>query len=160
MQQEDIVTEVSRVVDAPPDAVFAVLADGWSYAGWVVGSSHIRDVDEGWPAVGTRIHHSVGPWPLHIQDVTTVRDVEPGLSLSLEAQGWPLGTAAVGLTLVPHGDGKTQVRMTEHIIRGPGKLLPAVLQALIVKPRNKESLARLADVATGRAKAAGKPEPA
>jgi uncharacterized protein YndB with AHSA1/START domain len=144
------VTEVSRVIDVPPEAVFAVLADGWSYAGWVVGSSHIRDVDHDWPAVGTRIHHSVGPWPLHIQDVSVVTAVEPGLSLSLEAQGWPLGAAAIGLTLVPHGDGKTEVRMTEHIVKGPGKVLPAAVQALIIKPRNTEALARLADIATGR----------
>jgi len=144
------VTEVSRVIDAPPDAVFAVLADGWLYAGWVVGSSHIREVDDDWPAVGARIHHSVGPWPLHIQDVTVARAVEPGLSLSLEARGWPVGAAAVALTLVPHGDGRTLVRMTEHIVRGPGKVLPAALQSLVVKPRNTESLARLADLVTGR----------
>jgi uncharacterized protein YndB with AHSA1/START domain len=144
------VSEVSRVIDAPPEAVFAVLADGWLYAGWVVGSSHIRDVDANWPAVGSRIHHSVGPWPLHIQDVTVVRAVEPGLSLSLEARGWPLGAAAVGLTLVPHADGRTLVRMTEHIIRGPGKILPDAVQALIAKPRNTESLARLADLVMGK----------
>lgn len=143
-------TEVSRVIDAPPDAVFAVLADGWLYAGWVVGSSHIRDVEADWPAVGSRIHHSVGPWPLHIQDETVVTAVEPGLSLSLEARGWPIGAAAVALTLVPHGDGKTLVRMTEHIVGGPGKVLPAALQSLLIKPRNTESLARLADLATGK----------
>ncbi|HEY3464122.1 MAG TPA: SRPBCC family protein [Amycolatopsis sp.] len=143
-------TEVSRVIDAPPDAVFAVLADGWLYAGWVVGSSHIRDVEADWPAVGARIHHSVGPWPLHIQDETVVTAVEPGLSLSLEARGWPIGAAAVALTLVPHGDGKTLVRMTEHIVGGPGKVLPAALQSLLIKPRNTESLARLADLATGK----------
>ena len=152
-------TEVSRVIDVPPDAVFDVLADGWLYAGWVVGSSHIRDVDPDWPAVGTRIHHSVGPWPVHIQDETVVTAVEPGLSLSLEARGWPLGAAAVGLTLVPHGEGRTLVRMTEHIVRGPGRLLPAPVQALLVKPRNTESLARLADLATGKYARAGHPRP-
>ncbi|MEQ0560016.1 SRPBCC family protein [Amycolatopsis sp. NEAU-NG30] len=152
-------SEVSRVIDAPPEAVFAVLADGWLYAGWVVGSSHIRDVDANWPAVGSRIHHSVGPWPLHVQDVTVVRAVEPGLSLSLEARGWPLGAAAVGLTLVPHPDGRTLVRMTEHIIRGPGKILPDALQALIAKPRNTESLARLADLVTGKHTRAADPKP-
>ncbi len=143
-------TEVSRVVDVPPDAVFAVLADGWLYSSWVVGSSHIRDVDTDWPAVGSRIHHSVGPWPLHIQDITVVTAVEPGHSLSLEARGWPFGAATVGLTLVPHGDGKTQVRMTEHIVRGPAEKLPEAVQALMVKPRNTEALARLADLATGK----------
>ncbi|MCR6483790.1 SRPBCC family protein [Amycolatopsis sp. OK19-0408] len=143
-------TEVSRVIDVPPDAVFEVLADGWLYAGWVVGSSHIRDVDLAWPDVGSRIHHSVGPWPVHVQDETVVTAVERGLSLSLEARGWPLGAAAVGITLVPHGESGTLVRMTEHIVRGPGKVLPAPLQALLVKPRNTESLARLADLATGK----------
>ncbi|WET76926.1 SRPBCC family protein [Amycolatopsis sp. QT-25] len=143
-------SEVSRVVDVPPDAVFAVLADGWSYAGWVVGSSHIRDVDEDWPALGSRIHHSVGPWPFHIQDVTIVKAVEPGVSLSLEARGWPLGAAAIGLTLLPHGEGKTEVRMRESVLRGPAKVLPESVQALVAKPRNTEALARLADLATGK----------
>lgn len=142
-------TEVSRVIDVPPEAVFEVLADGWLYAGWVVGSSHIRDVDPGWPEVGSRIHHSVGPWPLHVQDETVVTAVEPGLSLTLEARAWPVGAAAVGLTLVPHGQG-TLVRMTEHAVRGPAKVLPAALQSLVLKPRNTESLARLADLATGK----------
>ncbi|RSM75731.1 polyketide cyclase [Amycolatopsis sp. WAC 01375] len=143
-------SEVSRVVDVPPDAVFAVLADGWSYASWVVGSSHIRDVDEDWPAVGSRIHHSVGPWPLHIQDVTVVKAVEPGVSLSLEARGWPLGAAAVEVTLLPRGEAKTEVRMRESVVRGPGKVLPEAVQALVAKPRNTEALARLADLATGK----------
>ncbi|MDT8914943.1 SRPBCC family protein [Amycolatopsis sp. PS_44_ISF1] len=141
--------EASRVINAAPEAVFAVLADGWSYAGWVVGSSHIRDVDEGWPAPGTRIHHSVGPWPLHIQDTSVVTAVEPGRSLSLEARGWPLGSAAIRLTLEPHGGG-TLIRMAEHIVRGPGRALPVPVQALIAKPRNAEALARLSDIVLGR----------
>jgi uncharacterized protein YndB with AHSA1/START domain len=144
-------TEVSRVVDAPPQTVFAVLADGWSYGGWVVGSSHIRDVDDGWPAAGSRIHHSVGLWPLQIQDETKVVAVETGRSLSLEAKAWPSGVAAVGITLVPHNGGsRTLVRMTEHVVRGPGKVLPAAVQGLLLRPRNTESLARLADMAVGR----------
>ncbi|MFK0247164.1 SRPBCC family protein [Amycolatopsis azurea] len=143
-------TEVSRVVDVPPEAVFTVLADGWLYSGWVVGSSHIRDVDENWPAAGSRIHHSVGPWPLHIQDVTVVKAVEPGSFLSLEARGWPLGAAEVGISLAPHGAGKTRVTMSERVVRGPGKVLPDAVQALLAKPRNEEALARLADLATGK----------
>ncbi|WP_410656952.1 SRPBCC family protein [Amycolatopsis sp. lyj-112] len=143
-------SEVSRIVDVPPEAVFAVLADGWLYASWVVGSSHIRDVDEDWPAVGSRIHHSVGPWPLHIQDVTVVKAVEPGVSLSLEARGWPLGAADVELTLLPRGEGKTEIRMAEKVTRGPGKVLPEAVQALVAKPRNTEALARLADLVTGK----------
>lgn len=44
---------ISRRVDAPAEAVWSVLADGWSYANWVVGAARVRDVDPGWPAQGT-----------------------------------------------------------------------------------------------------------
>ena len=37
-----------------------MLSDGWSYATWVVGAARIRDVDDGWPTVGTKIHHPSG----------------------------------------------------------------------------------------------------
>jgi uncharacterized protein YndB with AHSA1/START domain len=53
----------TRTIHATPDAVFDVLADGWSYSQWVVGASRVRDVTDGWPAEGTHIHHSVGPGP-------------------------------------------------------------------------------------------------
>ncbi|QYN19078.1 SRPBCC family protein [Amycolatopsis sp. DSM 110486] len=148
--------EVTRVVDAPPSAVFAVLGDGWAYSGWVVGSSHIRDVDAAWPAVGARLHHSVGAWPLQLEDTTVVLAVSPGESLRLEAQGWPFGTADVEVTLTPDDgpSGGTLVRMRERALRGPGKLLPEALQALVLRPRNRESLARLATLAEGRARRA------
>src|SRR5215204_2061677 len=92
-------TEVSLTVRASREQVFAVLADGWSFAGWVVGASHIRDVDPGWPAVGSRIHHSVGPWPLVVSDVTVVREVQPPRLIELDARLWPLGAARVRLEL-------------------------------------------------------------
>jgi hypothetical protein len=59
--QEGEMIEVSQSVSASADRVFAVLADGWLYPLWVVGASRMRDVDPGWPAEGTKIHHSVGP---------------------------------------------------------------------------------------------------
>ena len=44
--------EVSRQVTASPERVFAELADGWTYVGWVVGATHVRDVDDTWPQPG------------------------------------------------------------------------------------------------------------
>jgi hypothetical protein len=147
--------EVSKDVPAGPADVFAILADGWSYAAWVVGNSHVRDVDEGWPAVGTRIHHSAGVWPLQIRDVSTVRAVEPGHMLELDAQLWLLGAAIVRLTLTPLAEGTaTRVAMAEEAVRGPGSAIPAAVQALLLRPRNLESLARLGDIASGRARLA------
>ena len=41
----------STHVRSTPDEVWAVLADPWSYATWVVGTVKIREADEAWPAV-------------------------------------------------------------------------------------------------------------
>ncbi len=143
--------KVSREVAAGPEEVFAVLADGWSYAGWVVGNSHVRDVDAGWPAVGTRIHHSAGAWPLQIRDATEVVSVEPGRFLELDARLWVLGAATVRFTLTPcHSGFGTDVLMEEEAVRGPGSMIPASIQGMLLRPRNVESLARLADLAVGR----------
>jgi hypothetical protein len=142
--------EVTATVRTSPDEVFAVLADGWSYVGWVVGATHIRAVDPGWPAEGTRIHHSVGGWPLMAHDVTVVRAVEPPRMLELEARLWPFGTALVRLELTGTQPGVTEVRMSERALRGPAALLPEAAQAVLLVPRNRESLRRLADRAVGR----------
>jgi hypothetical protein len=144
------VPEITATVPTSPENVFAVLADGWSYVGWVVGATHIRAVDEGWPRVGTRIHHSLGAWPATMQDVTIVRAVDPPRMIELEARLWPFGTALVRLELTGTHPNATDVRMTERFIRGPGRLLPKAVQMLLLVPRNRESLRRLADRAVGR----------
>ena len=142
---------VSREVAVGPQDVFAILSDGWSYAGWVVGNSHVRDVDPGWPRVGTRIHHSAGAWPLQIEDTTAVVSVEPGRFLELDARLWVFGAATIRFTLTPlHAGPGTEIVMEEEAVRGPARLIPAPLQAIGLRPRNVESLARLADLAVGR----------
>jgi hypothetical protein len=145
------VAEVSRDVEAPIDAVWAVLADGWSYAGWVVGASHIRDVDTGWPEQGARIHHSVGPWPLTIEDTTEVVRCEPCRLLELDARLWPAGAARITFTLQARSESLTEVRMTERVVRGPSAFMPRFVQDMLLTPRNKETLQRLDALAKGRA---------
>jgi hypothetical protein len=130
--------------------VWDVLADGWSYAGWVVGASHIRAVDDGWPKPGTRIHHSVGPWPLVIQDSTEVVRCEAPSLLELDARLWPAGAARITFTLRARSELMTEVRMTEVVARGPSAFLPRFAQDLLLIPRNRESLRRLAALAEGR----------
>jgi hypothetical protein len=144
------VAEVSLNVEAPIEAVWTVLADGWSYAGWVVGASHIRDVDTGWPKPGTRIHHSVGPWPLVIQDTTEVVRCEPSRLLELDARLWPVGAARITFTLEARSESVTRVVMAESVVRGPSAYLPAFAQDLLLVPRNKETLQRLDALAKGR----------
>ena len=96
---------VQRWFNSSPEQVFAVLQDGWTNPGWVVGATRMREVDEGWPAPGTKLHHSFGVWPLVIDDSTEVLEIEPGQRLVLEARGWPVGTARVEITVKADGDG-------------------------------------------------------
>ncbi|CAM3017601.1 SRPBCC family protein [Saccharomonospora xinjiangensis] len=142
--------EVSRVMPARPERVYAVLADGWSYAGWVVGNAHIRNVDASWPAEGSRIHHKAGLWPLQVPDVSTVTAVAPGRMIELVARLWVLGRARVRITLTSEGEHGTRVTMAEEAVSGPASHLPTSVQALVLKPRNAEALARLEDIVVNR----------
>jgi uncharacterized protein YndB with AHSA1/START domain len=140
---------ITRTVATSPDRVFAVLADGWTYSGWVVGCSHIRNVDAGFPAPGTKIHHSVGVWPATIEDTTEVVEVEDGKRLVLEARVWPVGRAKVVFTLATQGD-ETVVTMEEESTGGPGKVLQNPVTDPVLDKRNEESLARLFAMAVHR----------
>jgi uncharacterized protein YndB with AHSA1/START domain len=139
-----------RTVEAPPQAVWDVLSDGWLYPLWVVGATRMRAVEESWPAVGSRIHHSAGVWPLIVNDNTEVVASEPPRRLQLRAKGWPLGEADVTIELEAVGAG-TRVRITEDAAEGPGRMVPGFVRAPMLKWRNVETLRRLAFVAEGRA---------
>ena len=139
----------SRPVRATPEQVWSVLADGWLYPLFVVGAARMRDVDETWPAVGARLHHSVGSWPLMLDDTTEVLEVEEGKRILLLARGWPAGEAHVEITLEARGT-DTVVTMVEQATAGPGALLPKVLQDPQLHVRNIEALRRLAYVVEGR----------
>ncbi|MCW2792779.1 MAG: hypothetical protein JWO76_1877 [Nocardioides sp.] len=133
----------TRIMHATPDQVWEILADGWLYPLWVVGASRMREVDDEWPAVGARLHHSVGSWPLLIDDTTEVLDVHPGTMLKLKARAWPTGAAGVTLHLRPSGV-ETEVVMEEDAIEGPGRLLPKPMRDPLLSWRNVEALRRLA----------------
>ena len=144
------VATITRRVDAPTQAVWDVLADGWFYATWVVGASRVRGVDEGWPAAGTRIHHSFGVWPAVVSDTTHVISSTAPTELVLRAKGWPAGEAKVVITVTPAGGESCTVAMTEDAVTGPGTLVPRPLRQLAIGPRNVEALRRLAYLAEGR----------
>jgi hypothetical protein len=137
------VATVSRHIAADPDVVFATLAEGWFYSNWVVGASHVRAVAATWPAVGSRLHHASGAWPLVARDETVVESVEPGRSLGLLARGRPFGEARVLIELAAAPGGST-VTMAEAPVSGPGKWLHNPLTEALLARRNTESLARLA----------------
>ena len=140
----------TRVIATTPDRVWDVLADGWLYPLWVVGATRMREVDDGWPAPGTRLHHSVGVWPVVVNDDTEVLECEPGKRLVLRAQGWPPGEAEVELRLTEVEDG-TEVLMLEDVTAGPARVVPKPVRAPLIAWRNTESLRRLAFLAERRA---------
>lgn len=144
-------TEVRTTVSAGADRVFAELADGWAYVGWVVGASHIRDVEANWPEVGSKIHHKVGVWPVAFSDDTESLACEPGRRLKLQARGWPLGEATVEIVLEPRSPGLTEVLIREAPTAGPGRWLDNPVLRLLLKLRNRETLRRLADRVENRA---------
>jgi uncharacterized protein YndB with AHSA1/START domain len=133
----------TRLLHASPAQVWEVLCDGWLYPLWVVGATRMRDVDESWPEVGSRLHHSVGAWPLVLDDKTEVDECRPESLLVLKAHAWPAGRADVTLRLQPMGT-ETEVVMEEHAASGPGALVPRPLQDPLLQWRNTEALRRLA----------------
>jgi Polyketide cyclase / dehydrase and lipid transport len=143
------VSRVSREFTCTPDAVFDVLQDGWLYPTWVVGASRMRDVDNQWPRVGTELHHSVGSWPLLINDTTSSVEYSPPRRLALHARAWPTGEADILIEITPTPAGCT-VTMTEDAVSGPGRLVPRPFRSVLLAPRNRESLRRLAFIAEGR----------
>ena len=133
----------ARVMQATPEQVWEVLSDGWLYPLWVVGASRMREVDDEWPAPGARLHHSVGSWPLLLDDETESIESVPSTRLVLHAHAWPAGRATVTLRLNPLG-AETEVVIEEQATAGPGALVPRLVQDPMLAWRNVETLRRLA----------------
>ena len=131
---------VTRDIAVPRQRVWDVLADGWTYSGWVVGNSRIRAVDSHWPEPGSRILHSIGTWPAVINDETVV---------GLLAKTRPAAEARITLQLsdIPGG---CRVTMTEVAVSAPLRWVPDRVQLIGVAPRNRECTWRLAMIAERR----------
>src|SRR4029078_6247207 len=90
---------VTRNTTATRQQVWDVIADGWTYSQWVVGNSRMRAVEPSWPAVGSKIHHTIGIWPVAINDETEVESCTPEEELVLLARTRPFGQARIVLRL-------------------------------------------------------------
>ena len=142
---------VRREMNAPLDAVWKVLRDGWCYPSWVLGASRMRDVDPAWPGVGAQLHHSVGTWPLLVDTTATVLACVPKRELVLRGRVWPLGEADTRLRLDERVGG-CDVVMSEDVCSGPTRLLPPPARSALIGPRNAETLRRLAYLAEGKSR--------
>jgi len=110
----------------------------------------MREVDDTWPEIGSRLHHSVGSWPMLVDDHTEVLEAHPPHEMTLRARAWPLGEAFVRLTLEPAASG-TEVTIEEDVTSGPGRVTPPPLRSALLSWRNRESLERLSFLAERRA---------
>lgn len=136
----------TRDVAAPCERVWEVLAQGWTYTQWVVGNTRTRAVDGDWPNPGASIRHSVGVWPLVINDATVVERSDPPHELVLRAHLGALGAARITMRLHETPTG-CRVEMIEVPVGGPMALVPNSLALAAVYPRNQECLLRLAALA-------------
>jgi hypothetical protein len=123
-----------------------MLADGWTYSQWVVGNSRTRAVDSHWPQPGSAIRHSIGVWPLVIDDQTTVESCTPGQELVLRAGLGLLGAARITMRLNEIPDG-CRIDMIEVPAAGLVNLVPDRLTLAAIYLRNRECLLRLTALA-------------
>ncbi len=141
---------VQRDTSATREEVWAVIADGWTYSQWVVGNSRMRAVDPNWPDVGSTIRHSVGVWPLLLDDVTVVEACQPLQQLVLLAKGRPFGKARITLRLFDINGGGCRIEMAEVPVGAPLGWVPERVALAAAFPRNRECTSRLAAIAERR----------
>jgi len=141
-------------VDGTPKDVFDVLRDPYAYGHWVVGAKKVRDVDEGWPAVGTRFHHTVGVGPLTLDDGTESLEYQPDVRLVLKAKTRPFGTAKVTMEAYSQ-DGGSRTRIVMHERAGDivSRALYNPIIDMAMKGRNVEALRRFAELVSERRRA-------
>ena len=99
-------------IAADRQTVFDFLTEPRTYPDWLVGAQDMRAVEPAWPSPGARFHHRVGVGPFHIDDSTTVLELDAPDSMLLRASIGPLGAALVRFDL--EGNGTTRLTMDER----------------------------------------------
>ncbi|MBK5222097.1 MAG: SRPBCC family protein [Acidimicrobiia bacterium] len=124
-----------------------------TYPIWLVGADEIRAIDETWPAPGSRFHHTVGLWPLHLKDYTESVQVDSPHTFRLLVKARPLVRALVTFTV--HGtDDESILAVEEHPQFGPADIVLQPLTDPLIHLRNQASLRRLAALIAERHDAA------
>lgn len=129
-------------IQAPPEDVFDLLADPWSYVDWVAGTHAIREVDPRWPRRGARFHHTLAFGPLHVSDYSVAETARRPRLLRFRGKARPVGTAHVTFDLRPRRGG-TRVTLTEDPADPLTGLLFFPWAHLLVRRRMVISLRRL-----------------
>ena len=136
----------TTIVEATPERVWEVLSDPACYPRWVVGAKEFRGADPGFPAVGTKFHHSVGAGPITLQDHTEVIDLNPPWRIELRAKTRPFGTARVALLVQPFRDDATYLTLIEDGGDPLSRLIFTPLTHALIWGRNVKALQRLKSI--------------
>jgi len=139
---------VARELAAPAPAAWAVLIDPTTYPEWLIGAQEIRDIDDDWPAVGSRFHHRVGIGPLTLPDNSEVVAVVGGSRLVLRVKARPFIAAVVTFHIVGDGARCVVTMQEEPALRTIGNVVRPLMDPLI-HVRNHRSLRRLAALIEG-----------
>jgi hypothetical protein len=139
-----------RLIRCHPGDVFSVLADGYLLSGWIHESSHLQELDQGWPLPGSHSSHAsrLGPIPLH--DGAAILKWDPPRHMTLTLHGRLVGSTVVTLD-VEMGANGCLAHLNETVIAGPGLLVPGRLRRAGLHLNNGERLERLARLAETRA---------
>ena len=138
-----------REFPVPAAVVWSLLTDPRTYPDWLVGASSISDIDDDWPAVGSRFHHRVGLGPLSIPDHSEVIAIEDQRMLKLQVRARPFISAVATFRLVGDGSRTVVSLQEEPTPRVIGNLVRPVMDPMI-HVRNHRSLAGLSDLVDRR----------
>lgn len=143
----------SRTINAPIEVVWDILIDPYTYPDWLIGAEAIRDLDDAWPAIGSRFHHRVGIGWLSIPDHSEVVDViEPEL-LRLAVRARPFVSAVATFRLVRDGNFTVVAIEEEPSVNVIGTIVRPLMDPMI-HVRNHRSLRRLDHLLTRGMRAA------
>jgi hypothetical protein len=146
-----------RLIQASPNEVWKILADGSRYAEWVVGTSESRPVRGQWPQRDAAIRYEVRLGPVQLANETVVRHCEEGVRLELEAHAGALGTARIAIELRQWGE-HCLVIVDEHPLQGAGGRLHNIGFEVLIQLRHRAMLARLAHLCESEAQARRAPD--
>lgn len=132
-----------REFPVPPAVVWDLVIDPYTYPEWLIGAADVHEVDDCWPAVGSRFRHRVGIGPLAIPDHSEVLHVEPRRELRLTVRARPLVSAVATFRLVGDRSVSMLSLQEEPAVRTVGNLVRPVMDPSI-HLRNHRSLRRLA----------------
>jgi hypothetical protein len=136
---------VATILDAPPDAVWADVADVASHVDWMADATAIRFLSTQTSGTGTRFECDTKLGPITLTDVMEITEWSPGRAMGVRHTGLVTGTGR--FTLKKATGSRTQFQWKEKLIfpwwmGGP---VGAFLSKPVLAAVWRRNLTRLAD---------------